>query len=65
MTLDGFLTFLTLAVAIYAISSPVAKLHMRLGFSIQIPVALLAIALVLYLEFFQVLGRAVPAAHET
>ena len=61
MTLDGFLTFLTLAVAIYALAPPVAKLHAKLGLAIQIPVAVLAITLVGYLEFFQVFGQPCPA----
>ncbi len=57
MTLDGFLTFLTLAAAIYALASSVARLRARFGLAIQIPVAVLALALVGYLEFFQALGQ--------
>lgn len=61
MTLDGFLTFLTLVAAIYALATPVGKLRARLGLAMPISVALLALALVLYLEFFQVLGQPCPA----
>ena len=61
MTLDGFLTFLTLVAAIYALATPVGKLRARFGLAIQISVAFLALALVLYLEFFQVLGQPCPA----
>lgn len=62
MTLDGFLTFLTLTVAIYALLPPVAKIRANLGAWIQVPVALSALALVLYLEFFKSLGQPCPAA---
>lgn len=60
MTLDGFLTFLTLAAAIYALASPVTRIRARFGRAIQIPVAVLALALVIYLEFFQALGQPCP-----
>ncbi len=62
MTLDGFLTFLTLAVAIYALLPPVAKIRAKLGAWIQVPVAISALALVLYLEFFELIGQPCPAA---
>lgn len=62
MTLDGFLTFLTLAVAIYALLPPVAKIRARLGAWVQIPVAISALALVLYLELFKWLGQPCPTA---
>lgn len=62
MTLDGFLTFLALAVAIYAIAPPVLKLRARLGLPLQILLAFVALVLVLYFEFFQLFGRPCPAA---
>ena len=61
MTLDGFLTFLTLMAAIYALATPVVKLRARFGLAMQRFVALLALAFVLYLEFFPVLGQLCPA----
>ena len=61
MTLDGFLTFLTLVVAIYALASPVVKLRVKFGLVTQIIAALLALALVLYLEFLQVFRQLCPA----
>ena len=61
MTLDGFLTFLTLLVAIYALVPPVARLSAKLGMGIQLPLAIGALLLVLYLEFFDGLGQPCPA----
>jgi hypothetical protein len=60
MSLDGFLTFLTLVVAIYSFASPVARLRLRLGMGGQLPLALIAFALVIYLEFFQTLSLPCP-----
>ena len=57
MTLDGFLTFLALVVAIYALIPEVTRLRIKFGFCIQILVAISAFLLVLYFEFFSVLGR--------
>ena len=57
MTLDGFLTFLTLVVAIYALTPRVIKLRARLGIAIQIPTAVLALLVVLYLEFFPAVNQ--------
>ena len=57
MTLDGFLTFLTLAVAIYALLPPVAKLRLKLGFAIQIFIATLGLLLVLYIHFFDAIHQ--------
>src|SRR5512147_2424952 len=57
MTLDGFLAFVTLAVAIYALISPVAKLRALIALPLQIPLALMAFLLVLYLEFFRALQQ--------
>ena len=52
MTLDGFLTFLALVVAIYALVPRVIKLRARLGFPMQILIAVIALLIVLYLHFF-------------
>ena len=57
MTLDGFLTFLTLVVAIYALIPEVTRLRIKFGFCIQILVAISAFLLVLYFEFFSMFGR--------
>jgi hypothetical protein len=60
MSLDGFLTFLTLVVAIYSFASPVARLRLRLGMGGQLPLALIAFTLVIYLELFQTLSLPCP-----
>tara|TARA_R110002020_G_scaffold298211_1_gene514015 strand:+ start:9819 stop:11432 length:1614 start_codon:yes stop_codon:yes gene_type:complete len=53
MTLDGFLTFLGLAAAVFAIIPPVARLRIRLQLIPQAILAAVAMALALYFEFFQ------------
>ena len=54
MTLDGFLTFLTLLAAIYALMTPIARLRINLGgLAIQVPLAIFSFAIVLYLQFDQ------------
>ncbi len=62
MTLDGFLAFLALAAAIYAVVPPVQRLRAKLTFWLQVPLALAALVLTLYLEFFPSLGQPCPAA---
>jgi hypothetical protein len=57
MTLDGFLSFLALFIAFYAIVSPVTRLRAQLHLAIQVPVALVSVSLVLYFEFFSLLGQ--------
>lgn len=57
MTVDGFLTFLTLLIAVYALAPPVSRLRARLAFLIQIPLALITLLLVIYLLFFDVVGQ--------
>lgn len=57
MTLDGFLSFLALFIAFYAIVSPVTRLRAQLHLAVQVPLALLAVSLVLYFEFFSLLGQ--------
>lgn len=61
MTLDGFLTFLGLALAVFALVNPVAQLRLRLQLGRQVVLAIIAICLVLYLEFFDLLGFPCPA----
>lgn len=61
MTLDGFLTFLTLAVAIYALVPPVTRLRAKLGFPVQFVIATSALLLVLYFEFFGLVGQPCPS----
>lgn len=53
MTLDGFLTFLGLAAAVFAIIPPVARLRIRLQLVPQAILAGAALVLALYFEFFQ------------
>ena len=60
MTLDGFLTFLGLAAAIYALVPSVAKLRAKLGLRLHLLVASCALILVLYLEFFDLVGQECP-----
>lgn len=60
MTLDGFLTFLTLAAAIYAVMGPVVKLQAKLNMARQIPSAILAFLFVIYFEFFELVGQPCP-----
>lgn len=56
MTLDGFLSFLALFIAFYAVVSPVTRLRAQLHLTVQIPLALVAVSLVFYFEFFSILG---------
>lgn len=57
MTLDGFLSFLALFIAFYTIISPVTRLRAQLHLAVQVPLALLAVSLVLYFEFFSLVGQ--------
>jgi hypothetical protein len=57
VTLDGFLSFLALFIAFYAIVSPVTRLRAQLHFVVQVPLALLAVSLVLYFEFFDLVRQ--------
>lgn len=56
MTLDGFLTFLTLIVASVTLMSPVSKLRLQLGLWAQLCLATLFGFFVLYLLLFESLG---------
>lgn len=62
MTLDGFLTFLALIVAVYALIPAVERLRLRLDLIFQLPLAIFAFALVMYLEFFPSLRCPCPDA---
>lgn len=62
MSLDGFLTFLTLIIAVYALASPVVKLRAKLVFVVQVPLAIFTLLLVLYLQFFEFVGQPCPSA---
>lgn len=62
MSLDGFLTFLTLVIAVYALASPVVKLRAKLVFVVQVPLAIFTLLLVLYLQFFEFVGQPCPSA---
>ncbi len=61
MTLDGFLTFLTLVLAAYTLATHVDKLRAKLVIVLQIPLALVSLFIVVYLEFFEVFGQPCPA----
>jgi hypothetical protein len=65
MTLDGFLTFLALAVALWAVIPPVARLRVNLGKVLQLPLALIALIAVLYFEFFEALKLPCPSTFGT
>lgn len=60
MTLDGFLTFLGLAAAVYAIVPPVARLRIRLQLGVQVIIASIAVVLALYFEFFRFVALPCP-----
>ncbi|WP_085026144.1 hypothetical protein [Ensifer aridi] len=62
MTLDGFLTFLGLAAAVFAIIPPVARLRIRLQLGVQVALAVMGVTLALYFEFFQFVALPCPAA---
>ncbi|MER8389486.1 hypothetical protein [Mesorhizobium sp. M0965] len=57
MTLDGFLSFLALFIAFYAIVSPVTRLRAQLHLAVQIPLALIVVTLVVYFEFFPLMSQ--------
>ncbi|WP_417829713.1 hypothetical protein [Thalassospira sp.] len=61
MTLDGFLTFLTLIIAIYAIMPTSSKKRVMIGWWVQLPLAVVSLFLVLYLEFFSYVSMACPS----
>ena len=60
MTLDGFLTFLTLIIAAYGIATETMRLRMRLHTLHLALVSLTVFAIVIYFETFAVFGRHCP-----
>ncbi|MCK9544121.1 MAG: hypothetical protein M0R03_19050 [Novosphingobium sp.] len=62
MTLDGFITFLTLLIGGYALISPVRRMQLRLAARGILPLSGFAIAGIIYFEFFSLLG--VPCLFE-
>ena len=55
MTPDGFLSVLSIGVAVYALMSPVQKMRARLSLHVQIVLAIGFLIAVLYLELFETL----------
>ncbi len=53
MSLDGFLTFITLVIAIYAFIPPAGRLRFQLSSFLQTSIALIFFIAVLYFEFFE------------
>ncbi|WP_315805391.1 hypothetical protein [Bradyrhizobium sp. SZCCHNS3002] len=62
MTLDGFLTFLTLIIAAYAILSSVDRLRLRLRMVAPLVISAIGFCLVVYFEFFSLLALPCPEA---
>jgi len=62
VTLDGFLTFLTLIIAAYAIIPSVARLRLRLHMLWPLLISIIGFCLVIYFEFFSLLALPCPKA---
>jgi hypothetical protein len=62
MTLDGFLTFLALIIAAYNVASSVTRLRLKLHFIWLGIISVIGFLLVLYFEFFSLLGHPCPEA---
>ncbi len=60
MTLDGFLTFLALIIAAYAIVPSVSRLRLRLRLAWPVVISLVGFAAVIYFEFFSLLNPLCP-----
>jgi len=60
VTLDGFLTFLTLIIAAYAIVPGVTRLRLRLHILGPLVVSIVGFCLVVYFEFFSLLAQPCP-----
>jgi hypothetical protein len=60
MTLDGFLTFLALIAAAYAIVSNVDRLRLRLHTTRLVIISLFGFAVVIYFEYFSLLALPCP-----
>jgi len=57
MSLDGFLTFLTIVIAAYAVMPTVTRLRIALRRGWLIVISVVGLALVLYLEFYPLFAR--------
>jgi hypothetical protein len=62
MTLDGFLTFLTLIIAVYAIMPSVARLRLRLHVAMPALISIIGFGFVIYFEYFSLFGQPCPKA---
>ena len=62
MSLDGFLTFIGLMIATYAILSPISRLRLRLNTYRQLVLGLVAATLVGFLQFYYELRSIAPDA---
>ena len=60
MSLDGFLTFIGLMIATYAILSPISRLRLRLNMYRQLVLGAVAVGLVGFLEFYFELKSIAP-----
>lgn len=60
MSLDGFLTFIGLMIATYAILSPISRLRLRLNMYRQLVLGAVAVILVGFLEFYFELKSIAP-----
>jgi hypothetical protein len=60
MTLDGFLTFLTLIIAVYAVAPSVTRLRLQLRFLWLGTISIIGFVLVLCFEFFTLLEQLCP-----
>lgn len=60
MSLDGFLTFIGLMIATYAILSPISRLRLRLNIYRQLALGAVAVILVGFLEFYFELKSIAP-----
>jgi hypothetical protein len=60
MTLDGFLTFLTLIIAVFAVVSSVTRLRLQLRIIWLLAISVIGSLLVLYLEFFSLMEKLCP-----
>ncbi len=64
MTLDGFITFLTLLIGGYALIPSVRRMQLRLAARGIVPWSLAAIGGVLFFEFFSLLALPCPASQD-
>jgi hypothetical protein len=55
MSLDGFLTFVGLMIATYAVLSPIGRLQLRLNLYRQLALATIAICSIFFFQFFTIL----------